>query len=883
MPAMGAEYEVDELGALRKRPTIKNTYGKGPRRRQPKATFAPVTESESMSEEDPIIASNSTVARRQPVPSASSPKLKTPSARFKGLSGPRDTRPTPASFQEIASSNRKRKVSQIYKTRERSQPVTNESEEESAPSAPEPRRSRIALSEPISAAKPSRRERAYTQLSSSDSTIVEVPRSRPSSPPPTPPSASISSAKPASSHVSGRKSANALSTANAPKQTTQRQHRIALHLAGDSTTKIKQPAASPATAIKKQALLVPANESPGPKLPKTTRKRLIDVLVEQEEHGDAVALDEDVSNVPVASSEAVFGPTSSAAELDDQSLLETPKPKARTAPATGVRTFTRSTSALKFTYGQGRKVLEEEDNLLESLALPQEASYSRRLDLESYKKPTSATGAFDFENDDGTTNGSPSSKLRDIYELRQAGANSRVADAMQDLIDQIGKPGISPSSSRRAALLQVAEKLRDKVFIQQCRDHGVESALLKDIAKETDAICGYLILSSLVTIITKSPSAHMCQLLCKEQPGPVFSRLLSIREDIKKIAKDRKSNLSKRNQNLIVGIESQLQKLPIWDGNQPPSITPRSLVTKCLQLLIAQDILIGSDPGVFTEAVTEHLFKVLSDASNDTEYFNYPQTAQSTELCSALSVLNVHAVSVATIQGSDTESTIRYLPVIADVLYISLQKPAHKDKTLGDLILKLTINLTNNNLAASRVFAAKGLLPALAASVSNSFNQALAHISQDTWTEGILNSLYLQLGILINFAEHSDLSLQMLNDCQHENRDLVKELIRLFIENHCRTSEADSMEKTHLNVAFGYLSVLLGYLALHKPVRQELARSQSTRNIGSLIGSIREFIAHYEQVENAISESDGGDRHHGGYAERLRELAQQLEDKAAHD
>lgn len=91
------------------------------------------------------------------------------------------------------------------------------------------------------------------------------------------------------------------------------------------------------------------------------------------------------------------------------------------------------------------------------------------------------------------------------------------------------------------------------------------------------------------------------------------------------------------------------------------------------------------------------------------------------------------------------------------------------------------------------------------------------------------------------------------------------------------------MEKTQLNVAFGYLSVLLGYLALHRPVRQKIVSSHSARSIGPLIESIREFIAYYEQVETAISESEEGEHSRGGYAERLQELVQQLEDKAARE
>ncbi|KAF2969841.1 hypothetical protein GQX73_g3743 [Xylaria multiplex] len=835
---MGVEFEQ---GTQRKKRGV-TTYGKAARKRHPKTVFTPVTASESMSEEDPIIASDTIVERRQPpvVPSSNSTSAPT---RFKRFDGTRDTRAAPAISQNLTSADRKRKVSQIYKSRERSRPVNDESEEENPPSAPEPRRSRVSPP-----------------------------------PTPTPPRVYKPTTKPSSSHIPS-KPANAPSSKSTQKQPDRRQHQIPLHLARDQTQDSKRPNVAPTRTWREQSQYAPVDKPQRSILTKKPRKRLIDVLVEQEP-ADATASEEDMTDTQITSSQTMFSQSSNASDLDNSSLLETPKPKTRTAPATGTRNFTRSNSALKFTYGQGRKVLEEEDNLLESLTIPSESYSRRRLDLGGPKKPTSAMGAFDYDDEDGTANNSPSSKLRGIHELRQAGANSRVADAMADLVEQIGKPGTN-ASSRRAALLQVAEKMRDKTFMRQCRDHGVESVMLKDIGKETDAICGYLILSSLVIIIAKGPSAHISSLLRTEEAGPIFARLLNLSEDIKKVAKDRKSNLSKRSQNSVVTIESLLRELPVWDGGRPSFISPRSLAIKCLQLLIAQDVLIGGDQTIFTDAVTDNLFEVLSDASNDAEYWDYPKTARSAELRGALSVLDVHAVSMAATQGGNGEWAIRYLPTIADAFYTSLQTPVHDGKTAEDLILKLTINVTNNNLAAPDVFASKGLLPALATSISSNFNQALTLISHGTWADGILDSLVLRLGILINFVEHSELARKMVNDCRYENREPVRELIRLFIENHRRTGEADSMEKTHLNVAFGYLSVLLGYLALHRPVRQKLVSSHSAKSIGPLIGSIREFIAHYEQVENAMSDND--DNNHGSYVERLQELVQQLEGNAARD
>ncbi|KAI0408148.1 wings apart-like protein regulation of heterochromatin-domain-containing protein [Xylaria palmicola] len=819
-----------ETGAQRKRRMV-TTYGKAARRRQPKAVFNPVTASECLSEEDPITASGVTAeGYRPPVPS---PQARSPLLQFKNLDRTWDTQNSPE-----PKSDRKRKISQISKPKDRSQPAINASEEGTA-SAPKVHQSRIAQPRNRPAAKSGVRARAHAQKDMQE----DSPRA--SSPPPTP-------------TPTRQKSTDVLAVENARKQPVrQQQQQIPLHLARGAALK-----AEPSNVLSPRALKDQSNRAP-----QKSRKRLIDVLVEQE--GDTEE----------ASSQIMPSQSSSVSEPDNQSEPVTPKGKTRTAPA--IRTFSRSSSALKFTYGQGRTVREEEDNLLESLVLPEEPSHSRRrLELGNLKKSTS--GAFDYDDDEGTTNNSPSSKLRGIHELRQAGANSRVADAMQDLIDQIGEPGTS-ASSRRAALLQVAEKLRDKTFIRQCRDHGVESVMLKDIGKETDIICSFLILSSLVTIIARGPSAHIGRLLT-EGAGPMFARLLSAGEDIKKVAKDRKSNLSKRSQNAIAGIGNLLRELPIWDGGQPSFISPRSLAIKCLQLLITQSVLIGGDPTIFTEPVTENLFQVLSDASSNTECWEYPKTTQSVELYGALSVLDAYAVNVATTQSANNEWATQHLPIIADVFYTSLQTPANDGKAVEveDLILKLTINVTNNNLAAPGVFASKGLLPALAASISQNFNQALTLIARDAWAEGILDSLVLRLGILINFAEHSGLVRQIVNDCQHDSREPVKELIQLFIENHRRTGEADSMEKTHLNVAFGYLSVLLGYLSLHAPVRQKLKSSHSAKSIGPLIGAIREFLAHYEQVENVLSESDDEDRR-GSYAERLQELVQHLEEKAAHD
>lgn len=87
------------------------------------------------------------------------------------------------------------------------------------------------------------------------------------------------------------------------------------------------------------------------------------------------------------------------------------------------------------------------------------------------------------------------------------------------------------------------------------------------------------------------------------------------------------------------------------------------------------------------------------------------------------------------------------------------------------------------------------------------------------------------------------------------------------------------METSHLNVAFGYLSVLLGYLALHPAVRQKLRSNLSTKNIAPLLDSIREFIAHHKKVEQTVEQTEDGSESQSSYTDRLQELVYQLQAK----
>lgn len=76
------------------------------------------------------------------------------------------------------------------------------------------------------------------------------------------------------------------------------------------------------------------------------------------------------------------------------------------------------------------------------------------------------------------------------------------------------------------------------------------------------------------------------------------------------------------------------------------------------------------------------------------------------------------------------------------------------------------------------------------------------------------------------------------------------------------------MEKTQLNVAVGYLAIVLGFLSLATPVRRRLEAMDRMDGLDRLGDSIAEFIAFYESVDNR--------KDAGGHVGRLQGLVKAL-------
>ncbi|KAK3359264.1 wings apart-like protein regulation of heterochromatin-domain-containing protein [Lasiosphaeria hispida] len=510
----------------------------------------------------------------------------------------------------------------------------------------------------------------------------------------------------------------------------------------------------------------------------------------------------------------------------------------------------------KFTYNQQRSMLAEEDTLLGSGRLPgidEEPSNGSLFSFARLPK-VSTINTFSFlDEDDETVN---TGAVRSIHELRQAGANSRFADEMDDIMDRIGSPSAKPSSLRRGALLELAQKMSEKAFRQQFRNHSGDGSLFKSLGEETDLVSGYSILAILVTLLAASSSAHLLQQLRMQGFAALLGRLLGEGTDIVPLAKDKKQNVTRNGQTTLGTVKSSILKSPIWEPTVPTSLSPRTLALKCLDLIMRQPSHSPGESEIFSPAVTDRLFSTLStSASSEGEAcWDLPSHQESTDFYLALYVLESQSISaMQSNQGS--RWTRRYVPVVVNILEKALRRPIDKFNDLESLTLRITLNTTNNNPEAVRMFVDNSLLQELAGSACRAFETVLNSMKVDAFLSKVHESLIMMLGVMINFCVYYPPASQSLEEVGDSTASALDRLIRIFADNHSKTSDADSMEKTQLNVALGYLSILLGYLCLCESIRERFILVHPKKSIQPLLDSINEFIAFHHKV----AEAQGGE------------------------
>lgn len=549
--------------------------------------------------------------------------------------------------------------------------------------------------------------------------------------------------------------------------TAEKVHSIPFRLTQKRSPRSSGPSKKPAEPAARKA------RETKPAVPTRRGKRLIDALAAQVEDSP------EQEQMPSQETPITTRSISPALVLNSSPpASQTEKPKATILHRQV--SMTRK-SGPKFTYSQQRTMLAEEA-LMDIAALADDEESQRKpayLGLGSMVSTSNLTAVSFVDDEDDTAN---TGAVRSLHELRQAGANSRFSDEMDDILDRIGSPSAKPSSLRRGALLELAQKMKQADFRRQFRNHSSDGGLFKGLADEIDLVAGYAIASILTTLLATSLSQRLILQIQSEGISHLLQLLLDESSDISVIAKDRKQNVSRNAQGTLSTIKDSILRLPIWEPASPVSLSPRTLALKALDLLMRHLTGSVSETELFSNTLTDRLFGIVSDYANPS-CWDFPAQHESLDFYLALHLLEHHSVS-AMQSSTGARWATEYLPTVAGVLGVALQRPVDKFDDLETSTLKLTLNMTNNNHETPGMFVSKGLLRDLAEAACRTFDVVNKSIMDDAFLSKVYDSLILMLGVKINFCEHYAPAAQDLMDAGDGETSPLNRLIRVFLEYH---------------------------------------------------------------------------------------------------
>ena len=490
----------------------------------------------------------------------------------------------------------------------------------------------------------------------------------------------------------------------------------------------------------------------------TRRERLIDNLAHQ----------------GVADSQDAFDPQDSRSPSRSHAASN---PEHATANATAPRhdRMTKVSTTVKFTYGSRRSMLREtssEDQIQPrtSSPVPMALTLPKENDLFSLD----AQFLSDHSDDDTSHKGA----VQSIHELRQAGANNRFADAIDDLLDRVGLPQNESPSLRRGALLDLAVKLHQKPFLLQFRDHGAPRTLFNELHKERDMVNAFALISSLLTLLLGNAPLPSYKSLQEEGICPLLERMLHHNEDICVIAGQQRLSVPRKNQPALSTLRAAVGGLSVWDS-PPKLISPRTLALKFMHLACQSPE--GTDCIKTSEDITEVLFSLLKAYLRSNRLKN-DASVRGRDYLMVVSILEGLSVTTSTSEVA-VQWTQEYLHTISTALDTALACAVADFGPSENSVLKLAMNATNNNPSAAVIWQDRKHLQNLTKASTTYFRLVKDGVAKGSWNGEFYNRLLLILGVMINVCEHISSSHSLLEG------DSLDDLISTFLENSSSTKE----------------------------------------------------------------------------------------------
>jgi hypothetical protein len=523
----------------------------------------------------------------------------------------------------------------------------------------------------------------------------------------------------------------------------------------------------------------------------------------------------------------------------------------------------------KFTYAKSRSYLQEanpEDAMLMSMDLDEPITFGSQT------------------KDSQTEEEEEASQVRPNHELKRQGRNTKFHWDNQMLIDDIATR--STNSIRRSAVLELCTKMADGTFAHELLDSSLADEFFENTTSNGDIIFDFAVAVAAIFMLRGKPDFTALDQVYRSKLPSSLLNLLDNDTDIVKIAKNRKTNLSRIAQDSVVTFRSMVLASSVWSTSTPAIVSPQLVALKALDLLVVGLRNAGNVESIVSQDTTGKLVDIVASVSERCKDREATEEAKLV-LSTIFSILE--AVSLA--KQKQTSWSVRMLQRLAGAMPVSFLSG---DASTITLAVKLCMNLTNNKPKACQQFSDAIFVRSLIQSIID--RTAILHADvHEVQRAEALDTLILSLGAMINLTEHSDQARTNVDDGGH----LIETLVKTFVEGSVRTAQvslfrapfrgartnvvqAVSMEESQSSVAVGYLSVLLGNMCLNKAIKSKIRAHLPGQRLTTLIEKIREFVQVHEHVNRKAKHFEGeeGQETWQAYTTRIMQVVEQLEGTA---
>jgi hypothetical protein len=514
------------------------------------------------------------------------------------------------------------------------------------------------------------------------------------------------------------------------------------------------------------------------------------------------------------------------------------------------------------TYSQQRSHLADDD--LESalmLDIPTYAPERPAATSRRIGRPDAVGRTTSYKDDE--TEVAPTGGLRTIHELRAGGRNARILGEIEDLLGEIADHATSVQSRRRGALLDLTSKLLDKTFAEQIVSYGFDNALLKECRALTDPVADFLLATSLLLLLHSDPPKHTLDLFGESLA--CIGRMLSEQADIARVVKERRSNMSRSAQGDVVALSDKLKDIHgLWGETKPSIVSSRLVALKIVDVVVRK----LREAGNKSELIDNEALASLVPKSG----FSGLQRDGAKAFETSLVISILEALKTLSAAGNWPESCISLVAALPATFAETWRAPAETKW----LAYRLCANITNESSAVRSAFvendAVRHLMLEVVTGLESMHKPSIISDAADTKSARDFDILVLAIGTLINLTEHSTIAQQ--HAIHPSTLPALTSVVHAFLEGQKRAQEAESVEQSAANVAYGYLAIILANICQDSDARQTMRSLLPGGKLDVLVAAVEEFVQHHQRVDGL--ESAGPESEWSSFTDRLLEVLVKL-------